>query len=68
MEELIFKTSNEIQLQNIIKGIYIQGYEIVTYTVDKQRGKTTFNLKKTTGKQNETNNLNEKIKTNNTRA
>ena len=60
MEELIFKTSNEIQLHNIIKGIYIQGYEVLNYTVDKQRNKTTFNVRKSTKDKIEKNNINEK--------
>lgn len=46
MEQLIFKTSNEVQLMKIIKDIYLNQFIIHNYTVDKERNTTVFNVKK----------------------
>ena len=46
MEQLIFKTSNEVQLMKIIKDIYLNQFIIQNYTVDKERNTTVFNVKK----------------------
>lgn len=46
-KELIFNTSNEIQLISIVREIYESGYDILEYTVNKIEDKTNFKLQKT---------------------